>query len=241
MKKKVFISALSRNSPLPKILLGIGGQSNSVGQNTGTPPSYLQGIYSNSRIFQSGSLNPLQWGVNNQGVGEQRLQDFGIELNVSRLYKSDINLYKQAWGGTTLEEDWASGGGYRTSTINQMNAALSLEDLPVSYYWNQWENDVTENFQDNYSANLTGFFTELQSSIKPFNKIIIVRATTSAPGMAGLEDRVGVIQQAQEAFVSANSNAYLINQDDAVYNDGLHVTGEYQNILASRTLDILKL
>jgi hypothetical protein len=233
--RNLILSALNSQKDMSNTLIWLWGQSNTATLLADNPPVELQGVLSNSFMFTGGSFDPLEFTVNTAGTGQQYNQYYGIELRLSRLLPQPNYFGKHYKGSTSLAVDWVKGGALRNALINAINTALSIKDRDVWFLTNQWESDSNATDAPNYYTNLNEFLTDVQLETKPFEKIVITRATEDSNFGTYAPD----IISAQEQYASENANTVVVNSDGLGYVDLTHWDDDSVEVMAQRNYSLL--
>ncbi|MGB1131191.1 MAG: sialate O-acetylesterase, partial [Haloferula sp.] len=217
-------SSVSAADPIRVFLFA--GQSNMEGADTrveevDSHPPY-RGVFGDVDEVRYS----YQLGQNHQSDGWTTLNVagnmFGPEITFARELLEDdmgpIAIIKDAWGGTTLVNDWAPDGGDDKSRklyarfVKQVEHRLAdLKDAGETYQvealmWHQGENDMFHaEGKQSYEENLAGFIASLRRDLKlPELKVFVGEISTK--GVWGMDNRanVALIRDAQDAVVKAD-------------------------------------
>ncbi|MGD1978259.1 MAG: sialate O-acetylesterase [Akkermansiaceae bacterium] len=174
--------------------------------------------------YQTGARNKSDGWTTLQPVAE----DFGPEITFARAFrrqsKSPLALIKDAWGGTTIINDWAPDGGDEKSKklyqrflthIRARLADFKKEGVPYqieALMWHQGENDMFHREGKlQYGENLKNFIASLRKDLElPDLKIFIGEISTK--GVWGMDNRanVALIRKGQMKVVEADPKVFFV-------------------------------
>ena len=155
-------------------------------------------------------------------------EDFGPELSFAhemRKYSdAPIAIIKDAWGGTTLVNDWAPDGGdaggkkLYSRFLTQVHGRLAeLKEKGEDYriealMWHQGENDMFHaEGRHQYEQNLGNFIARLRKDLEvPDLKVFIGEISTK--GVWGMDNRgnVTLIRNAQHGVVDKDPKVFFV-------------------------------
>ncbi len=223
---------LSAQAAEPVRVFLFAGQSNMEGADTDpklveTFPPFKDALkpFENVRYsFQCGANHKSNGWTDLQPVGN----NFGPEITFARAFrrqsKAPLAIVKDAWGGTTLVNDWAPGGGDEKSKklynrfITQVRDRLTdLTKEGLTYQiealvWHQGENDMFHREGKNlYEKNLRNFIAHVRKDLSvPDLKVYIGEISTK--GIWGMDNRtnVALIRKQQMAVVESDPNVTFV-------------------------------
>ena len=235
MKSILFITLIAcgiLHAAEPVRVFLFAGQSNMVGADTEPdgvvkfPPfsDALKPLKGVRFSFQIGPEHKSKGWTDLQTVGE----DFGPEFTFARALrqrsKAPIAIIKDAWGGTTLVNDWAPDGGDEKSRklyqrfISQVRDRLAELDKKGQAYriealmWHQGENDMFHaEGKLQYKKNLQQFIASLRKDLEvPELKVFIGEISTK--GVWGMDNRanVALIRNAQQQVVNSDPKVFFV-------------------------------
>ena len=206
--------------------------------------SNMEGADTNSKLVEtfppfSDALRPLenvrysyQTGADDKSKGWTDLSvvgnNFGPEITFARAFrqqsKDPLALIKDAWGGTTLVNDWAPDGGNEKSRklyqrfITQVRDRLTdLKKQGLTYniealMWHQGENDMFHPMgKQHYEKNLRNLITKIRKDLStPELKVFVGEISTK--GVWGMDNRANVtlIRNAQMAVVESDPKVFFV-------------------------------
>lgn len=208
------------------------GQSNMEGADT--DPGEVSNFPPYREVFEplKDVRYSYQTGANHRSGSWTTLQavadDFGPEITFARFFRqrseAPLALIKDAWGGTTLINDWAPNGGDEKSKklysrflthIRERLAELEKEGVPYqieALMWHQGENDMFHREgKHQYEKNLRHFIASLRRDLKvPDLKVFIGEISTK--GIWGMDNRanVALIRKGQMAVVESDPRVLFV-------------------------------
>ena len=208
------------------------GQSNMEGADT--DPKLVSEFPPYRTVFEplEDVRYSYQTGANHKSDGWTGLKpvanNFGPEITFARGFrrqsKAPLALIKDAWGGTTLFNDWDPDGGDEKSKklyqrfITHVRARLAkLEKEGLKYkieglMWHQGENDMFDvEGKKTYQKNLRNFIAHVRKDLSvPELKVYIGEISTK--GVWGMDNRANVtlIRNAQMAVVESDPKAFFV-------------------------------
>jgi hypothetical protein len=154
--------------------------------------------------------------------------NFGPEITFARTFrqqsKDPLALIKDAWGGTTLVNDWAPDGGNEKSRklyqrfITQIHDRLAdLKKQGLTYkiealMWHQGENDMFHPIgRQHYEKNLRNFIARIREDL-PAPELKVFVGGISTKGIWGMDNRanVALIRNAQMAVVESDPKVFFV-------------------------------
>lgn len=227
-----FLTILSCGAVEPVKVFLFAGQSNMEGADTRPEdvskfPPYRDVFppLENVRYsYQTGARYKSDGWTTLQAVGNI----FGPEVTFARRFrersKAPLAIIKDAWGGTTLINDWAPDGGdekskklYQRFLIHIRARLADLKKLGVPYQvealiWHQGENDMFHREGKlQYGENLKNFIASLRKDLKlPDLKVFIGEISTK--GVWGMDNRanVALIRKGQIAVVESDPRVVFV-------------------------------
>lgn len=225
------------------------GQSNMEGADTNVDE------VGRHRPFE-GAMQPQKDVLYSYNLGRDRKSDgwtalgpvegmFGPEITFVRSLKKHMDypiaIIKDAWGGTTLVNDWDPDGGDEKSKklysrlINQVRERLAeLKAQGKSYrieavMWHQGENDMFHREGKlTYEKNLANFIARLREDLNvPGLKFFV--GEISNKGIWGMDNRANVakIYVQQNAVVAADPAVYFVPTSHLAFKVGRPVGLHY--------------
>ena len=206
--------------------------------------SNMEGADTNPKLVEtfppfSNALRPLEnvrysydTGADHKSKGWTDLSvvgnNFGPEITFARAFrqqsKDPIALIKDAWGGTTLVNDWAPDGGNEKSRklyqrfITQVRDRLTdLKKQGLTYkiealMWHQGENDMFHpTGKQHYEKNLRNLIAKIRKDLStPGLKVFVGEISTK--GVWGMDNRANVtlIRNAQMAVVESDPKVFFV-------------------------------
>ncbi len=218
------------------------GQSNMEGADT--DPGEVSNFPPYRDVFEplKDVRYSYQTGANHRSDGWTTLQavadDFGPEITFARFFrqKSDapLALIKDAWGGTTLINDWAPDGGDEKSKklyarflthIRERLAELDKEGVPYqveALMWHQGENDMFHpEGKLQYGDNLRNFIASLRQDLDlPGLKVYLGEISTK--GIWGMDNRanVALIRKGQMTVVETDPQVFFVPTSHLAFKVG---------------------
>jgi len=254
-------------SPHQRLTVTVNGSAGSItvagattgnGTVAGTSWTRTTGptMYVGSR--QSGSqplfarLGPLQTSPSTAKIvlfqmGQSNMNRNGIRTSILRevqKYYPNAKSVEYAVDGTTLYADWnKSGGAVYAAAVAAWNAAYTSDPNLAGYtpiiVWGQGESDASDaTWTAAYSANLSAFFTNLESDIpflagckKIIHRLLPTNAIDTSPG----QTRNATIRTAQSDYYAAHPTLVgLTETSDLTTTDGIHFDAASSNTIAVR-------
>lgn len=225
------------------------GQSNMEGADT--DPAEVERFPPYREVFE-----PLkevrysyQTGASHRSGGWTTLQpvagNFGPEITFARFFRqrrdTPLALIKDAWGGTTLINDWAPDGGDNQSKklyqrflmhVRERLAALKDEGMPYqveALMWHQGENDMFHaEGKLRYGDNLKHFIASLRQDLGlPDLKVYLGEISTK--GIWGMDNRanVALIRKGQMEVVESDPKVYFVPTSHLAFKVGRPVGLHY--------------
>ena len=223
---------LSAQAAEPVRVFLFAGQSNMEGADTDpklveTFPPFKDALQPLDNVRYS-----YQCGANHKSDGWTDLQvvgnNFGPEITFARAFrqqsKAPLAIIKDAWGGTTLVNDWAPDGGDEKSKklysrfITQVRDRLDdLKKEGLTYkiealMWHQGENDMfNAEGKKTYEKNLRNFIANVRKDLSvPDLKVYIGEISTK--GVWGMDNRsnVALIRNQQIAVVESDPEVFFV-------------------------------
>ncbi|MEN8782880.1 MAG: sialate O-acetylesterase [Akkermansiaceae bacterium] len=227
-----FITLLSAQAAEPVRVFLFAGQSNMEGADTDpklveTFPPFKDALEALDNIHYS-----YQTGANHKSNGWTDLKvvgnNFGPEITFARAFrrqsKAPLAIIKDAWGGTTLVNDWDPDGGDEKSKklyhrfITQVRDRLAdLKKQGLTYkieglMWHQGENDMFHREgKQLYEKNLRNFIANVRKDLSvPELKVFVGEISTK--GVWGMDNRANVtlIRNAQMAVVDSDPKIFFV-------------------------------
>ncbi|MBN2130331.1 MAG: hypothetical protein JW741_12585 [Sedimentisphaerales bacterium] len=208
------------------------GQSNMEGADTNQKEVERHPPFQGSMEPQEDVLYAYNLGRDTKSNGWTVLQPvdgrFGPEITFARSLKRHVDypiaIIKDAWGGTTLVNDWDPDGGDEKSKklysrmIDQVRARLAELKAQGKRYrieammWHQGENDMFDREGKlTYEKNLTNFIARIRTDLQvPRLKFFV--GEISNKGVWGMDNRANVakICVQQKAVVAADPQVYFV-------------------------------
>lgn len=225
------------------------GQSNMEGADTDpnlveTFPPFRDALRPLENVrysFQTGADHKSKGWTDLRVVGN----NFGPEITFARAFrqqsKDSLALIKDAWGGTTLVNDWAPDGGDEKSRklyqrfITQVRDRLAeLEKQSLTYkiealMWHQGENDMFHpEGKQHYEKNLRNFIIKIRKDLStPELKVFVGEISTK--GIWGMDNRanVALIRNAQMAVVESDPKVFFVPTSHLAFKIGRPVGLHY--------------
>lgn len=224
------MGTLSAAEPLRVFLFA--GQSNMEGADTRIEEVDLHPPFRGAVEPMEDVRYSYQLGANHRSDGWTALQVagnmFGPEMTFARRLKKEtkgpLAIIKDAWGGTTLVNDWAPDGGDEKSRklydrfVTHVRERLGELDEKGQEYrvealmWHQGENDMFHaEGKQAYAENLARFIARLRQDLKlPELKVFVGEISTK--GVWGMDNRanVALIRTAQDEVVEDDPRVFFV-------------------------------
>lgn len=191
--------------------------------------------------YQTGANHKSGKWTTLQAVGD----DFGPEITFARAFSekssAPLALIKDAWGGTTLINDWAPEGGNEESKklyrrflthIRERLAEFADEGVPYkveALMWHQGENDMFHpEGKLQYGHNLKKFIASLRKDLDlPGLPVFIGEISTK--GVWGMDNRanVALIRQGQMTVVQSDPRVFFVPTSHLAFKVGRPVGLHY--------------
>lgn len=208
------------------------GQSNMEGADTNVDEVERHPPFKGSMTPQKDVLYAYNLGRETRSDGWTALQPvdkkFGPEVTFARTLKEHVDtpiaIIKDAWGGTTLVNDWDPDGGDDKSKklysrlMKQVRARLAELKAQGKTFrieammWHQGENDMfNQEGKAAYEKNLTAFVARIRKDLRvPQLKFFV--GEISNKGVWGMDNRANVakICVQQKAVVAADPKVYFV-------------------------------
>lgn len=225
-------------------LIVIAGQSNAVGRGIAERVDVGLGLASNFASVQHSAeigiaTDPITWSFS---ISPEDLQPYttgatqsmGVELTLGRMLFAagrEPFIGKFALNSASLAGNFLSTADYPTDPgppnlftqlVTYIQGAIddSGEQLGT-LVWIQGESDAgTDYMAAAYEDNLASFINDLRAEFGNF-QVVVVRLNDGCT-----ETYKDDVRAAQEAWVTGDANAILINADDLPLSDGLHYDEE---------------
>jgi len=225
------------------------GQSNMEGADTNENEVARHAPFRGSVEAQDDVLYAYNLGRESKSNGWTALQPvngmFGPEITFARSLKSRVDypiaIIKDAWGGTTLVNDWDPDGGDEKSKklysrmMNLVRARLAELEAQGKRYrieammWHQGENDMFHGEGKlTYEKNLTNFIARIRQDLHaPRLKFFV--GEISNKGVWGMDNRANVakICVQQKAVVAADPQVYFVPTSHLAFKVGRPVGLHY--------------
>jgi hypothetical protein len=228
----LFLTIATAGAAEPVKVFLFAGQSNMEGADTKPEevteyPPYKDAFEPLQNVHYS-----YQTGANHKSEGWTKLQPvgniFGPEITFARSFRERSNaplaIIKDAWGGTTLVNDWAPDGGdekskklYRRFVAHVQSRLADFEKKGFPYQiealmWHQGENDMFHREgKHQYENNLRNFIASLRKDLKvPGLQVFIGEISTK--GIWGMDNRanVALIRKGQIAVVDSDPKVTFV-------------------------------
>lgn len=238
----------------PKLMIGMGGQSNCVGfasqSNLTNINKYFANQYNAVRLRQQDGTNanpPVYTTYPVEGVKARTNSptlNMGLELSCSRylnLRAPDMwAMAKDGIGSTSLADHWRKGSVYPTIPPNLYARHITflkdsmriLNAVIAAYVFPLGETDATDAADAAaFQVNQTQYIADIRADLgNPTLPVILLRLHINNPGAHKL-----TIRAAQEAIASSVPGVFLIDVDDlTLQGDNLHFTADSYITLGNR-------